>query len=81
MTRCEELATEILQEFTNCYSEQDEELLTGMIEQEIEIAKQDVAREIFEEIDKTCHDYNRYEIGERGLFANLAELKKKYIGE
>lgn len=36
------------------------------------------ASEIFEEIEKICNDYNRYEIGERGLFAKLAELKKKY---
>ena len=40
-----------------------------------------MAREIFEEIDKICHDYNRYEIGERGLFAKLAEFKKKYESE
>lgn len=37
--------------------------------------------EIFEEIDEICHAYNRYEIGERGLFAKLADLKKKYAGE
>lgn len=34
---------------------------------------------IFEEIEKICRDYNRYEIGERGLFARLAELKNKYM--
>ena len=40
-----------------------------------------MVREIFEEIEKICRDYNRYEIGERGLFARLAELKKKYMEE
>ena len=35
--------------------------------------------EIFDELDNIVRDYNRYEIGERGMFARIAELKKKHV--
>jgi hypothetical protein len=72
-----ETAEEILQEYTSCYSEADEDCLVKMLEK----LASNMAREIFEEIDKICRDYNRYEFGERGLFAKLADLKKKYESE
>jgi hypothetical protein len=43
-----ETAEEILQEYTNCYSEADEDCLVEMLKK----LASDVAREIFEEIDR-----------------------------
>ncbi len=61
------------------------------LEKEIEKAKQDVAREIFEEVEKALaqHSYAQCFQGEvcatsyfdYDLEDSLAELKKKYIGE
>ena len=47
---------------------------------EVEKAKQEVAREIFEEIEKSCRTFGAY--GIHGyIMDDIAELKKKYIGE
>lgn len=68
----EEMAEEILQEYTNCYSEVDQECLEKMLSK----FASDVAREIFEGIERMCID----------TFGNFnhrvfAELKKKYESE
>ena len=44
-------------------------------------AKQEVAREIFAEIDLILFEYNIILNGESGLLARFAELKKKYTNQ
>ena len=44
----------------------------------IDEAKSEVAREIFEEIDKILDNYSIILDGEIGFFSLIAELKKKY---
>ena len=46
-----ELAEEILQEYTSCYSEADEDYLAKMLKNKFG----EVVREIFEEIEKALH--------------------------
>ena len=64
-----ELAEEILQEYTSCYSEADEDYLVKMLENKF----REFAREIFEEIER--------EIKHHGICyaqRKIAELEKKY---
>lgn len=63
-----ELAEEILQEYTSCYSEADEDYLVKMLENKF----REFAREIFAEIEEVLNNI--------GYFDELDfnELKKKY---
>ena len=82
-----ETAEEILQEYTNCYSEADEDCLVRMLEK----LASNMAREIFEEIERLLDTYSasHHPVGEvygesyfeRGLEDAIAELKKKYESE
>ena len=73
----EEMAVEILEEYTNCYSEVDQECLEKMLSK----LASDVAREIFEEIDKVLNFYKKYNPYNdllKCVIDRIAELKKKY---
>jgi hypothetical protein len=84
-----ETATEILQEYTNCYSEVDEDCLVNMLNR----LASDVAREIFAEIENVLKIVTIPCINEEGCVTPLqasywaidpndfAELKKKYESE
>ena len=82
-----ETAEEILQEYTNCYSKADEDCLVKMLEN----FASNVAREIFEEIERlldnhhsACHPIGAieaYTYYEGGLGDAIADLKKKYESE
>jgi hypothetical protein len=88
-----ETAEEILQEYTNCYNEADEDCLVKMLEK----LASNMAMEIFEEIEKTLlDDENDFaELSEQGLHegylycenylhglrGHIADLKKKYESE
>jgi hypothetical protein len=71
-----ELAIEILEEFTSCYSQVDEDVLTGMLERK----QSEIVAEIFEEIwgayNKTYHNAEFHKYKEC-----LAKIEKKYIGK
>ena len=70
-------AEEILEEFTNCYSEADEDCLVKMLRG----LASDVAREIFEEIETMI--FGTIIPNDCAIIstAKLAELKKKYESE
>jgi hypothetical protein len=83
-----ETAEEILQEYTNCYSEADEDCLVKMLEK----LASNMAREIFEEIDKFLKSQEALSENKRlkevgdwifhdYLPSRLADLKKKYESE
>lgn len=89
-----ETAEEILQEYTGCYSEEDEDCLVKMLEN----LAFGVAKEIFEEIEKSFIEYYDKTITYSSptlplyireaagfslneMFMKIAELKKKYIGK
>ena len=84
-----ETAEEILQEYTNCYSEADEDCLVRMLEK----LASNMAREIFAEIEHTARAaiiLLKFEKDEEihniktecytDLIGYIAELKKKYMG-
>ena len=74
-------AEEILEEFTNCYSEADEDCLVRMLRN----MASDVAREIFEEIESKLMLNRATHCGQKFYYTRLeddiAELKKKYESE
>ena len=88
-----ETAEEILQEYTSCYSEADEDCLVKMLEK----LASNMAREIFEDIEKglsedeqdferlaklyqdEAPDYARIYVAD--LRERFAELRKKYESE
>jgi hypothetical protein len=92
-----ETAEEILQEYTNCYNEADEDCLVKMLEK----LASNMAREIFEEIEKRLRQLadeskilrdkeinlgektqlNGEWIGVRLALRDIAELKKKCESE
>ena len=61
-----ETAEEILQEYTSCYSEVDEDCLVNMLNR----LASDVAREIFAEIEKKV---------KMSIITHLEELNKEHI--
>lgn len=82
-----ETAEEILQEYTNCYSEADEDCLVKMLNR----LASDVVREIFEELEEriAVHTYTSksedYDEGALDVLEwvdeKIDELKKKYESE
>lgn len=73
------LAVEILEEFTNCFSEADEDVLARMIRDSGFRKASDVAREIFAEIEYLIWQYDTRPASD--LTEEIAELKKKYESE
>jgi hypothetical protein len=87
-----EMSEEILQEYTNCYSETDQECLEKMLRK----LASDLAEEIFAELDTFIvtkvidHETLKYDIGDKYkalkkkysvALPTIAELKKKYTQE
>lgn len=74
-----ETAEEILQEYTNCYSDADEDCLVKMIEK----LASNVAREIFAEIESRMMFVKDHTGDIRGVVTikDIAELRKKYESE
>ena len=70
----EEMAEEILQEYTNCYSEVDQEHLEKMLSK----FASDVAREIFEGIDSLINIVGAMTGLDIFVMGKYADLKKKY---
>lgn len=70
-----ETAEEILQEYTSCYSEVDEDCLVNMLNR----LASDVAMEVFGNIESFFHEDD---FGDLTIdFMVFQELKKKYKGE
>ena len=74
------MAEEILQEYTNCYSEVDQECLEKMLGK----LASEVAREIFEEIESklmVASHIDNFDGKARIWLDDFYELKKKYESE